>query len=93
MEMESDADRLETIRALGGRLICLGDSKVWAVFENGFFETVPGVESRQPYLLCRTSDLPTAFQKETDIDIDAEHFRVKRLEDDGTGLTRVMLKR
>lgn len=91
--MESDADRLAMLQALGGRLIFLGDSKVCAVFENGFFETTPGVESRQPYLLCRTSDLPPAFQKETDVDVGAEHFRVKRLEDDGTGLTRIVLKR
>jgi hypothetical protein len=92
--METDADRLESIRALGGRLVFVGGTEAWAIYDNGYVESgeTPGVEGRQPTLLCRSKDVSGA-QKDTPIEVGDELYRVKRVEPDGTGMTRLLLKR
>lgn len=92
--MESEADRLASIQGLGGIRIYTGASYFWAIFDNGFTEQQMGVpiESVFPYLTARTSDA-SGLLKDQQLNVGDEIYRVNRLEQDGTGMTRVVLKR
>lgn len=92
--METDADRLGMIKALGGQLVTIGDSQVWAIFENAQAETLstPGVDVRTPLLTCRSSDA-AGIEKDAPVIVGTESYRVKRTDPDGAGMTTVILKR
>ena len=94
--METDADRLESIQALGGRLHLIDGQEVWSIFDDSPLETLtqPGVEGRVPVLECRTSDVINA-QKEQSVSVDSEIYRVKRVERNAPapGWTTLYLKR
>ncbi len=91
--IESDADRLASIQALDGQLISYADGSFWAIFDREFLLIDGSVESRQPTLQARTSDV-SDIQKDTIISVPGEEaFRVKRHEPDGSGMTLLILKR
>lgn len=94
MALQSDALLLTMLKATGAQRVYIGDAQVWAIFDNGYFEVTdtPGVETRQPFLTCRTSDL-SELQKDSTVEIGSESYRVRRHEPDGTGMSRVLLKR
>ncbi len=91
-----DADRLDSIKALGGQLVRVDGRPIWAVFENEFVPADVGleVESSGPMLdPVRSSDV-LGIAKDAPVEIGQERYRVKRLEPDaGAGMTRVLLKR
>lgn len=97
MDLESDADRLAMIQALGGREVPGPDGKpFWAVFKFEFIDVLggPSVEGRQPFLECRTSDVTTlGIDKDTDLTVKGEPYRVRRHEPDGEGWSLLILKR
>jgi len=91
--METDADRLASIQALGGQLVHSSYASFWAIFDREFSLSPDGaVESRQPALQARASDVD-GMPKDTVVRIGAESFKVKRHEPDGTGMTLVILRR
>lgn len=91
---ESDADRLEMIKSLGGQFVRPQD--FWAIYDNEFL-IVEGMETSQPILTCRTSDVRTAGVTKDDILLvldesgEERERKVKRIEPDGTGMTKVIL--
>lgn len=89
---ETDADRLAMIKSLGGQLIRHNEGEFWAIFDREFVLLVEGVESRQPVLTARTSDV-AALPKEVVLDVCSAEYRIKRHEPDGTGMSLVILKR
>lgn len=96
MTLISESMLLAMIRATKGTLdrIIVNGVTIQAHFDNGYLESLdaPGVEGRQPYLTCRTSDL-VDVQKDQQVEVGTEQYRVKRLEPDGAGITRVLLRR
>ena len=96
MAIESDTDRLEMIRAAGGVECKVNKGSFWAIFDNEFVEseTEPGVEGRQPVLTGRSSDVDNLeIRKGSHVTIGADSYRVKRPEPDGTGMTRLVLRK
>lgn len=94
--METDADRLASIKGLGGQLVYISGEPIWAIFDNAFIDLLsdPGIESRAPGLTCRTFDAErVGAAKDSDVSVGTELYRVKRLDPDGTGMTNVVLKR
>jgi hypothetical protein len=91
--METDADRLASIKALGGQLITSAYGQFWGIFDREFALSIDGsVETRQPVLEARTLDVED-IPKDAVIQIGSDNFRVKRSEPDGTGMTMLVLKR
>jgi hypothetical protein len=91
--METDADRLAMIQSLGGQLITHAQGSFWAIFDREFALLADGaVESRQPALTARTSDVEV-LAKDTVVHVAGEPYRIKRPEPDGTGMTILILKR
>lgn len=94
---ENDADRLAIIKSLGGQLVSDdGGQHLWAIFEHGFSAVLgsPEVETSEPYLQCRTSDFNgLMLSKDSQLLVGTESYRIRRAEPDGTGMTRVVLKR
>lgn len=99
MSIETDATRLAMIKAVGGEQFDSGrPDYFWGVFAREFAEGVAGdqvVEIRQTSIECRTSDV-AAHRLVKDSVItrvsDGAQYRVKRFEDDGTGMTTVILR-
>jgi hypothetical protein len=57
--MESDADRLESIKALGGQLVYPDTGECWAIFDNAGSQISLDdyhINSTSPQLTLRTSD-------------------------------------
>lgn len=87
------------IKAVGGEEFDTGKpSNLWAVWDNEFSDITVGiqtVERRLPVIECRSSDV-TAHELVKDTKIrrladDAEYF-VRRIEPDGTGMSRIRLR-
>lgn len=89
---ESDADRLESIKSLGGQLITCDQEKFWGIFDREYTSSDGVVESTQPVITARTKDV-SELPKDTLLTIGAEEFRIKRHEPDGSGYTHLFLKR
>lgn len=94
--LESDADRLASIRAVGGALRFINGVEVWAIFDDSPLEalTSPGVEGRSVTLTCRSSDTP-GVMKDQAVEIDSDPYRIKRVERNSPSLgwTTLHLKR
>lgn len=90
--LESEADRLEMIQS-DGRLLSVAGGKFWAIFDNEYIEVVDGIETRQPQLTCRTSDVARLdLGKETEVSIGDRQYRIRRHEPDGTGMSILLLR-
>lgn len=91
--MESDADRLATIKALDGQLIQCDQGDFWGVFERDFvLSTDQVVESAHPVIQARTIDVAD-LPKDTLLKVGNEEWRIKRHEPDGAGYTHLYVKR
>lgn len=90
---ESDADRLASIKGLGGQLVSHESGSFWAIFDRAFLLSTDGaVETRRPVLEARTIDVAD-LPKDTALAIGDEVYQIVRHEPDGTGMTIVLLKR
>jgi hypothetical protein len=93
--LETDADRLETIKALDGQLVTPDSgSKFWAVFDAEYLSVLgdPPVESTGPALQSRTSDLIARdIRKDSEIQVGQHLYRVHRHEPDGTGMSLLLM--
>jgi len=97
---ESEADRLASIKALGGEPFDTGNAeKLWAIFDREYLEAQIGLQSvanRKPMFLCRSSDVAAhALVKDSSAvtrDSDGSKFFCLKFEPDGTGMTLVLLR-
>lgn len=70
-----------------------GGATFTAIFDKEYVEADLGdavVERAQPMLMARTADV-SALAKNASLTISGSTYTVRRLEDDGTGFTRVIL--
>lgn len=89
---ESDADRLELIKALGGQLVRHSAGEFWAIFDNASQDSTfeVDVEGSAPMLTARTIDVQQ-LRKGTIFRLQDGEYRIEKHEPDGTGMTRVVL--
>lgn len=92
--METEADRLAILRGLGGVDVASGGRVFVAVFDNEYLGQDAGVEveGRQPVLTCLTSEADRLV-KGAVIDVCGASYRVVRHEPDGTGMSRLVLRK
>ena len=82
--MESDADRLDSIRALGGFSVSMKGVAFEAIFDRQYLGVSVGdldVESRTPALTCRSCDIGN-FTKDDTVNVKSASYRVLRVEPD-----------
>jgi hypothetical protein len=93
---ENEADRLAIIQSLGGQLLRIDGGTFWAIFDHEYIDVgsdEPRIESTQPVLTCRTSDVGRLLiNKDTLLEIEAGDYQVRRHEPDGTGMSRLILR-
>lgn len=92
--MDTDADRLEAIKSLGGQCVHHDSGEFWAIFDNGYLGVSAAdldVEERGPRLTCRTCDVES-LRKDTSVTVNGADYRIARAEPDGTGMTTLILK-
>jgi high-affinity K+ transport system ATPase subunit B len=90
MPLESDADRLAMLQALGEE-ITVGGTAVWAIVDNEYVEAL-SVTGTQPVATCRSSDV-TGVTRATTVVRGGVTYRVANIEPDGTGMTLLRLER
>lgn len=96
--IESDADRLALIQAVGEQFDTGKPTRMWAIFDEAYLETDLdrfAVANREPMLHVRTSDLSAhELVKQSKVTrSDGSDYFVKDFEPDGTGMTLVRLKK
>jgi hypothetical protein len=95
--IESDADRLAMIQAVGEAFDTGSPTTLYAIFDRPHEDVLIGeivVVARRPVLYCRTSDLVAhSLVKQSKVTrvSDGRSYFVKDLEDDGVGITVVAL--
>jgi len=94
--MESDADRLVSIKEADGVQVFSDLPTFWAIFDRQYDGVSMGdldVESRSPTLACRSSDTADLV-KGTDLSVQGGNFRVLRIERDlpARGWTTIVLR-
>lgn len=90
--MDSDADRLALVKALGGQLLRVEAGDFWAIFDREYLGQLE-TETRVPALTCRTSDAERYIKpKGAAVPIGNDTYRVRRHEPDGTGMSIVYLE-
>lgn len=84
-------------KAGGGVTVTTSQGAFSAIFDNEYVPQTLGaleVESRGPALTCRTSDVERlGLQKDTELTVRGETYRVRKHEPDGTGLSVLLLRR
>lgn len=98
MAIETDATRLAMIKAVGGEEFDSGCTEsLWGVFDRESVEAIVGdhvVRTYRPRLECRTADVETHGLVKGSVlkrVSDGRQFAVKDFEDDGTGMTVIIL--
>jgi hypothetical protein len=93
--MESDADRLESIKALGGQLVPSDQGEFWGIFDTEFQVALDGaIESLGPAISsCLTSDVKRLqLRKDSAVTVDGVTYKVRRVEQtDVPGLSTLLL--
>lgn len=93
--MESDADRLSSIQALGGFCVRSSSGEFWGIFDHDYslIDVGSGVESQNPVLTCRSCDVSSLAKGET-LRFAKSEFRVKQIQPEAPapGWSIVVLK-
>lgn len=98
--LESEADRLEMVRAVGAGAKLTKDGVEYDVIFDNAYVLAGDVEERAPAANLRSSDVARAggFPKGTLVEVfnpfdgTTTSYRVRRLEPDGTGMSLVVLQ-
>lgn len=91
--LENDADRLALIRAVDGSFIKADLGVFEAIFDNDYI-LAGEVEERVAMLICLSSDVDKLkLVKGAAVAIGESSFRVLRHEPDGTGMSRLILRK
>lgn len=96
--METDADRLESIKALGGQLVPTDRGEFWGIFDNDFQLALGdgGIESLGPAISsCLASDVKRLeLRKDSLVIIDGAPYKVHRVESTGVpGFSTLLLSK
>lgn len=94
--MESDADRLAMLQALGGTQVQAQGATFTALFDAAYQAALsdPAIEGVHPALTCRTADVERlALTKGLPLTVGGVAYRILRHEPDGTGMSLLVLKR
>lgn len=92
MPLESDADRLAMLEALGEDVIITVDgSPMVGIFEHEYAE-VQGIESMRPILLVRSSDV-TDLAHNAQAVVQSVTYLVKNIQVHGSGMTTLVLEK
>lgn len=90
--MDTEADRQAMIAAVGGVSVGTQSGEFMAVFEHEYV-LAGEVEERQPILTATTADIDRlALKKSQVLTVAGVHYRVRRHEPDGTGMSRIYLE-
>lgn len=100
MPIESDADRLEYVTALGEAVDFDRAAETWVkfgIFDNEYID-VDGMASKQPVLVCRLIDIyqpgevqSVAFRAES-VRLTAGGYDIKEFHEDGLGMVQLVLE-
>lgn len=97
--LESEADRLATVQALGSGAKLKSSAGSFAVIFDAEYLLAGEVEERAPVATMTAEQVASAaLQKDVVVEVfnpfdgSRKDYRVKRLEPDGTGITLVVLK-
>jgi hypothetical protein len=90
MTLETDADRLAMLQAVGEQVTLAGAS-VWALWSSPYAETL-GVSTRAPAVLVREIDAAGVSQSSQLVRAGIT-YRVAAVEPDGTGMVTLQLIR
>jgi hypothetical protein len=91
--IETDADRLASIKGLGGQLVSSEIGEFWAIFDNDYVGSIDEmVEGRGPALTCRTSDVEQ-LKRLAVIQVGSVSYKLNKAEPDGTGMSVLFLGR
>lgn len=104
MAIESDADRLDYLTAFGEShafqiTSTMANWDAYGVFDNEFID-VEGVESRQPVLMCRYTDIydpdgtvGDIADRATAVNVSGENgYNIVEVRDDGVGMVALILE-
>ena len=89
MTLESDADRLLMLEALG-EAVTVGGVTVNGIFDHEYAE-VQGIEARRPVLLVRSSDA-VGLGHNDQATAQGVNFLVKNIQIHGNGMTTLVLE-
>lgn len=95
--LESDADRLESIRTVGEPFSTGSAQKLYGIWDCPSIDVDGGVipvKDRKPQIECRESDIAAhALVKRSSItrDADGAKYFVRDLDYDGTGMATILL--
>jgi hypothetical protein len=93
--MESDADRLAALRALGGESATAPAGVLEGIFDAAYLAAFadPGIEGASPAFTCRDSDISSLkLRKGEPLSIRGMVYRIMRIEPDSTGMSVLVLK-
>jgi hypothetical protein len=95
MRLPSDSLNRLAVQVPGGVCVRIDGADVWAIFENESVDSQAGallVQSAQPRLICRTSDVKDVGTR-MQVQIDGVEYVVASNEPDGTGMSLILLER
>lgn len=92
--IETEADRLATIKGLDGQIVSCDRGDFWAIFDNDYAAAIGDgmVEGRGPALTCRTSDVEL-LPRLSSILVGSITYKLNKHEPDGTGMSVLFLGR
>lgn len=90
MSVETDADRLGMLQAVGEQITIDGVS-VWAIFGNAYIESFEATGTR-PVAECRSTDV-AAVTTSSAVVYGGVTYRVAVVQPDGSGMTQLILER
>ncbi len=102
MAVEDDADRLALLADFGQEAILApaatpaNTTTITGIFDNNFIEaaaflTEEGVDSKQPMINCRTSDV-LSFVRDDLLETGGVNYTIQTIDPDGTGFTNLILQ-
>lgn len=98
--LESEADRLAELQALGSGATLKASGQCFDVIFDNEYALAGDVEERAPVATMRSSDVAcVGLQKQGIVEVynpfdeSRKSYRVRRLEPDGTGMTLVILQK
>lgn len=89
--IESDADRLAILQAFGIP-VTAERGTLLGIFDAQYVDAA-GIDQAAPMLEVRSSDVAALqLRKGSTLTVEAAAYRVRRIEPDGTGMTRLILE-
>lgn len=89
--LESDADRLAYLQALGEQITVNGQS-LWAVADNAYVDVLDLAAGTRPQAIVRSSDVPAIAPGQTVV-MQGTQYSVAEIQPDGTGMTTLILRK